>query len=151
MIKITSGFGNKPTFKLIPISSDCPYLEAVFNPITKMLSVVSIVKYEGFQFLFKIDDSGNKIPLPGKQQDKNQPVLYKQERLRVDHFYEYTIAERKEIEEFVEIFTENFKANDIADYFKTEEPQSINKNPESVPDGIKLKIEKNSVKSAETN
>lgn len=146
MIKITSGYGNEPTFKLIPMHKDCPFLEAFFNPQIKLLNVVSLVQYEGFQMVYKLDDNGNKILLPVNKQQKNQPLEFKKERKTITHFYEYIIAERNEIETFVELMTENVKAADIGVYFEVKQSP----NPAQVPDGVKLTVDKKD-SGAETN
>jgi hypothetical protein len=46
MMLITSAWGSKKTFKLIPISPECPYNEAIFDVDNKVLAVISKQKKE---------------------------------------------------------------------------------------------------------
>ena len=41
MLLIKSAFGQMKSFKMIPITEDCPYVECLFSPREKMMVVIS--------------------------------------------------------------------------------------------------------------
>ena len=41
MMLVSGNWGPYETFKLIPVNTDCPYVEAIFDPSGKILAVIS--------------------------------------------------------------------------------------------------------------
>ena len=61
MMLIKSAFGNKKSFKLIPITSDCPYVEMLFSPEQQMMVVISKYMKGAYHMVQKLDDNGDPI------------------------------------------------------------------------------------------
>lgn len=119
MMKISSTLDGVPTFKLIPLDSTSRYIECVFHPGFKILIVVDEQKYSAYRFIPKLDDSGNTEYIKGTKTQKQQRVL-------LESCHEHKITDRKEIEDFVNMFAINGPHN-LEDYFKI---------PETTPDPI---------------
>lgn len=67
------------SFKLIPVLSGCPYMEIVYDPTSQTLVVISNRIKRGFQMVPRLDDAGNRLPLPGRNAEG-----YKQQRVEYD-------------------------------------------------------------------
>jgi hypothetical protein len=110
MMLYTSYWGDKKTFKLMPITKDCPFVEGIYDKSTGMLVIIGKDKKEGFHMVPKLDDQGRPMPL-GKM-GKTSPGLeqaFKQERRALETYPEYYLMELEEIEAFVEGFALNTK------------------------------------------
>lgn len=105
MLIISSLFKGNPSFSLIPISDSCPYVEALFDPESKILAVISKIKKESLHMVPRLDDSGNIIPIKNGN---------KQQRLQIETFNEFYIIKKEEIIDFIS----KFAINSIDEYIK---------------------------------
>jgi len=94
-----------PTFSGIPVTSECPFLEILFNPEQKALAIISKHKNETFQFVPRLDDAGNVQMNTNRKTADALPI--KQERKLVSMYHEYYITDKKEIESFLKTFVVN--------------------------------------------
>jgi hypothetical protein len=94
-----------PTFSGIPVTSECPFLEILFNPEQKALAIISKHKNETFQFVPRLDDAGNVQMNTNRKTADALPI--KQERKLVSMYHEYYITDKKEIESFLKAFVVN--------------------------------------------
>ena len=69
MMLVNSAFRNVKSFTLIPVSLDSPYTEAMFDPASGILAVISKVMKKSYHMVPKLDDNGEPIRLkvPNKQ------------------------------------------------------------------------------------
>ena len=67
MLLIKSSWNDGETFKLLPVSQDCPYVECIFDPATKVFVVISKVSKTSLHMLPKLDDNGDPAPLKTKR------------------------------------------------------------------------------------
>lgn len=116
MMLIKSEWDGKPTFKMIPINKDCPYVECIFDPDSKILAVISNIKKNILHMLPRLDDSGapieNKVIRPGTKK-------FKEERKTIETFQEYYITDIEDIKEFVNSFAINkSKLDTFASFFE---------------------------------
>ena len=117
MMLISSRWGSAKTFKLIPIKTEAPYNEAIFDPETKVLAIVGKEKKQIFHLMPKLDEKGNVMVLGiknGKREQRDNGKDYYEQRQIIETYYEYFIEDKEEIIEFVETFgynsdTHNFK------------------------------------------
>lgn len=112
MLLITSYWGNADTFKMIPITEDCPYAEVIYDPATTLLVVISKIQKENFQMVPKLDSDGNSIQAK-KPKQNGKPFAEQRSRLNV--LQEYYLPNEEEQESFIARFAVN--ANDF-DYKK---------------------------------
>lgn len=101
---IKSDWNQRPTFKMIPVSVDCPYVECIYDPESKVLALIGTTKKNVFHMMPKLDDNGEIVPRKIKAEGSKS---YKEERRTVETFQEYYISDSAQILEFVEMFGTN--------------------------------------------
>ncbi len=121
MLLVTSTWGSKKTFKLIPALSDCPYNEAIFDADNKVLAVISKEKKESLHMLAKLNEFGD--PQTMKIGRRANGKDYAEERKTLETFYEYYVENVNEVENFIKMFAINADSFDYAQYF-VEEPKT---------------------------
>lgn len=108
MMIVSQDYMDKPTFGLIPVTQDCPFVEVVFLPNTQQLAIMSKTTKETFHFFARLDDNGD--PIPAKRRiDSRNP--YKEERKLINTFYEYYLKDNADIRKFIEMFAINAESN----------------------------------------
>ncbi len=115
MLLIQSDWNEDKTFKLIPLTNDCPYIEAIYDPSTKVLVMISRVSMTKLHMLPKLDDNGDPAPL--KVPRKNGRAV-KEERKSIETFQEFYIDNTDAIDSLVDIFAINKDKFDYKQYIK---------------------------------
>jgi len=115
MMLVNSSFRNAKSFTLIPVSADSPYVEAMFDPQSSILAVISKVMKQSYHMVPKLNDDGEPVRLKSPNQQTGKTV--KEERRLVDTFSEFYLSDKKDIETFIHMFAVN--ASDFAydDFF----------------------------------
>ena len=108
MMLVESTWQDTQTFKMIPVSLDCPYVECIFDPSTKVFVIISKVTKTSLHMLPVLDPYGK--PISGQKGAK-------QERRSIDTFQEYYIEDKKSITEIIDLFAVNAKKFDISKFF----------------------------------
>jgi hypothetical protein len=117
---ITSNWGPAKTFKMIPITRECPYNEVIFDVNTKVLAIISKESKESFHMMPKLTDTGDVMRLKlGKKENGKD---YAEERKALVTFYEYYIETKDEIVDFVMTVAENNNF-DFQQYINLEIPK----------------------------
>ena len=101
MMLLKSTWNQTKTFRLIPISLDCPYNEAIYDPEQKILAVISKECKETFQMVPKFDDKGDVLQAK-RVRENGKP--YAEERRALDTWYEYYVEEADDVKAFIEWF-----------------------------------------------
>ena len=136
MMLVTSNWGPYKSFKAIPINTDCPYMEAIFDPSSKILAVISKHSKQSYHMLPKLDDSGDPIKMKiGKRQNGKD---FKEERRLIDTYAEYYISEKNEIENFIKSFCLNSDSYDYKDYMNKEVENNIKAMPAMMDSNMKV-------------
>jgi len=126
MILITSTWGNRKTFKMIPASQDAPYNECIFDLDSKVLAVIGKEKKQSMHMVAKLTEMGDVQRMKiGKRENGKD---YAEERKTLETFYEYYIEEMSEVESFIKMFAINYDEFNTKQYFTaaTEAPQTSN-------------------------
>ena len=118
MILVKSAFGQMKSFKLVPISNDCPYVECLFSPEQKMMVVISKFMKQSYHMVPKLDDNGDQIAVKGKPRQNNKQI--KEERRAMDTCAEHYIITEEEIREIINMFCVNPDAFSLDEFFLTE-------------------------------
>jgi len=105
MMLIHSAFKNVKSFSLISVNKDCPYIEAMFDPASQVLAVITKDKKSNFHMIAKINAEG-------------LPQGTKKQRVQIETFSEYYITDEKDIQNFVEIFAINNTEFEYKNYMK---------------------------------
>ena len=111
MMLVESTWQDTKTFKMIPISNDCPYVECIFDPLSKVFVIISKVTKTSLHMLPKLDEYG-------KAMSGNRGA--KQERRSIDTFQEYYVDDTKDIKAIVDYFAINDTRFNI-DFFTKKE------------------------------
>jgi len=61
MMLVASEWNGKPSFRTVPMTADCPYVECIFDPESKVFVVISKTKRNTLQMLPKLDEYGQPI------------------------------------------------------------------------------------------
>ena len=121
MMLITSSWGPAKTFKLIPITKECPYNECIFDVQQKVLAIISKESKESFHMMPKLNELGDiqRLKMGKKENGKD----YAEERRALVTFYEYYIENKEEVISFVNSIAENGEAFDFQQYLDLEVPK----------------------------
>lgn len=116
MMLVTGSWGNQKTFKLIPISPECPYNEAIFDRDSKVLAVIGKEKKQSMHLISKLDDNGDvKTMKIGRRSNGKE---YAEERKTLETYYEYYIENPSEIKDVVNMFAFNADTFDFTQYLE---------------------------------
>lgn len=105
MMLVNSSFRGAKSFNLIPVSKDAPYIEAMFDPSSGILACIGTNSKQSFHMVPRLNDEGQpmRLKVPNKQTGKT----VKEQRISQETYSEYYIAEKKDIEDFINIFAIN--------------------------------------------
>ena len=118
MMLIRSSFGPMKSFRLIPISNDCPYVECLFSPKEKMMVVISKFLKQSYHMVPKLDDNGDQMPVKGKPRPDGKTG--REERRLVDTCSEQYIVTEEEIRNIVKMFAVNPDEFKLDEFFLIE-------------------------------
>lgn len=124
MMLVTGSWGNNKTFKLIPVSPDCPYNEAIFDRDSKVLALIGKEKKQSMHMVAKLDDNGDVKRMKIGRRDNGKD--YAEERKTLETYYEYYIENPEEIMSIVDLFAINAETFDFTQYMEAaaEQPAS---------------------------
>ena len=118
MLLITSSFRGVKSFNLVAVTEDCPYVEAMYDPASGILAVISKTRKQTFTMLPRLDEAGNPQKLKVPNNETGQTV--KQHRVSLDTFSEFYITEKEEIENFIELFSVNASSFNYKEYMNVD-------------------------------
>jgi hypothetical protein len=128
MMLISSPFRNMPSFSLIPVSNEAPYVEAMFDPSSGILAVISKISKQSFHMMPKLDENGQpqRLKVPNKETGKTISEV----RVSTETFSEFYLTNKDEIKDFLNIFAINadtfdFNAFMSVDVDKVKTPKII--------------------------
>lgn len=112
MMLIQSTWNEKQTFRMIPISESCPYVECIMDPETKVFVIISKITRTTLQMLPKLDDNGDAMPVKGTRPNMR---TVREERHKLEVFQEFYVEDKIAVEDLVSLFainasTFNYKA-----------------------------------------
>ena len=110
MMAISSIWGNNKTFRLFPVDANCPYMECIYDPESKILVVISKSHKQSYHMLPVLDEQGDEVPVKKPRRNNKQ---VKEERRLVDTYQEYYIILNEEIYEFLSKVAVNAEGYDF--------------------------------------
>jgi len=124
MMLVTSGWGGIPSFSLMPVNNECPYVECLYNPMAKTLAVIGKTKKDSFHMIPRLDTNGHpeKLKVGATPENPN-----KKQRVSQESYTEYYLTERKEVEAFIELFAVNHATFDVTKTLDMESMDDPNK------------------------
>jgi hypothetical protein len=111
---VTTYWGNDKSFKLMPVTLDCPYMEVIYDPTTDMLVVITRNMKENLQLVPKLDDDGNQIRAL-KPKQNGRP--WKEKHVQMTVPQEFYLIEREEQIELIKELAVNGETFDFQKYF----------------------------------
>ena len=114
MTLVHSVFRNARSFSLIPVSNDSPYVEAMFDPASSILAVITKDRKQSFHMMPRLDDNGQPQRLKTPNMETGKTV--KEQRVQIDTFNEFYLNEKADIETFVELFAINASSFDYKSF-----------------------------------
>ena len=122
MMLMTSAFRNVKSFSLFPVSLDCPYVEAMYDPSSGILAVITKVKKQSFHMMPRLNDEGQpqRLRTPNKETGKT----VKEQRVNIETFSEFYITEKEEIVNFINLFAANAESFDFTKYLEVDEKET---------------------------
>jgi len=104
MMLFTSFWGDYETFRMMPVTEDCPYAEVIYNPAVATLVVISKIRKQNFQFIPKLNPNGDAIPTKGPRPNGK---TYQEQRTTIELLQEYYITEKVDQIAFIQAFAIN--------------------------------------------
>lgn len=144
MILITGTLdGQNKTFKMIPATKDCPYVECLYDTNAGVLAILSKDTKQHFTMVVKIDDNGDPLQRNKPAKDHTNNIIpgaspYRQERVTVTVPHEYYLMNEDEVRTFVNTFASNAKEYDWEQYLFVAPPEGEAEAPDSL---VKLATE----------
>jgi hypothetical protein len=119
MMIVQATWNETQTFRLIPILEECPYVECIFDPATKVFVIISKIRKQSLHMLPKLNELGD--PIPCKQRMNGR--TFKEERNKIEVFQEFYVEDRVAIEDLLHTFATNAKTFDYTSFMdKVAEP-----------------------------
>lgn len=110
MLIVSSTYLDKVSFKMIPLTNDCPYVEVIYNPDLKAIGIIGKITYQNPTMLPRLDKNGFPVIIKSlNHKDKSLQTANSQERVFINTFYEYYINKKEEILNFISMFAVNFE------------------------------------------
>ena len=107
MVLVQSSWQENQTFRMIPITESCPYVECIFDPGTKVFVIISKTTKQSLHMLPKLDEYGQVITgVKGT----------KQERHKIEVFQEFYVEDAVAIKDLIHLFAINADTFDYASF-----------------------------------
>lgn len=123
MMLITGSWGQKKTFKMIPVSPDSPYNEAIYDLDSKVLALIGKEKKQSMHMLAKLNDLGDVQRLKVGKRDNGKD--YAEERKTLETYYEYYLENAEEIKQVVNLLAVNADSFNLDEYLNAQPVASI--------------------------
>ncbi|HPQ79978.1 MAG TPA: hypothetical protein PLG47_05960 [Candidatus Dojkabacteria bacterium] len=129
MMLTTTNWGKDKSFNLIPVVTDCPYVEALYNPAASTLAIIGKTKKETFHMIPRLDANGHPEQL---KVVNNSQEPYKKQRVQQESYTEYYITDKKEIEDFIKLFAINSDSYNYKQYLDSKVSEGLITQPELI-------------------
>jgi len=117
MMLVNSAFRGAKSFSLIPVSLTSPYVEAMFDPSSGILAIITKDKKQSFHMMPRLDDFGNPQQVKFPREDGK---TVKEQRVSVETFNEFYLSEKSDIEAFIKLFAVNEKDFGYQDFLNVD-------------------------------
>lgn len=115
MMLIKSSWKGHPTFKLIPTTENCVYVEGIYDRELNVLALIGNIKKQQFHMLPKIDANGDPEVRKSSKEGNQRP--FKEERRAIETFQEYYLEDPADIDYFINSFAVNKDGFNYKEFF----------------------------------
>lgn len=109
MMLVQATWQEQQTFRMVPIDNACPYVECIFDPVTKVFVIISNIKKTSLHMLPKLDEYG--IAVVGSKGTK-------QDRNKLEVFQEFYLEDQTGMIDIIELFAINAKKFDYKSFME---------------------------------
>ena len=113
MLLITTFWQDYETFKLMPITDDCPFIEVIYERHTEMMIVLNKHYKDNFHLVPKLTDTGDAEPMKSNQPPRNNGKGFKEKREKLHTYTEYFMIDKDEQAAFIRMFAANHEEFDF--------------------------------------
>ncbi len=106
MMIISSEWNNHNTFRLIPVSNECPYVECIYDVTSGLFVIIGKVTKTTLHMLPKLDENGDPTSTVALRPNGRN---VKEERISSETFQEYYLDDKSDIKELVNYLAINAK------------------------------------------
>ena len=106
MILVQSTWQESQTFRMIPVTLECPYVECILDPATKVFVVITKINKTSLHMIPRLDDNGDPIYVKGARPNGR---TVREERKTIDTFQEFYIEDKKAMEDIINLMAINAK------------------------------------------
>lgn len=117
MMIVQATWNETQTFRLIPIATECPYVECIFDPATKVFVIISKITKQSLHMLPKMDENGDPVACKVKRPNGRN---FKEERNKIEVFQEYYVEDKIAIEDLINLFAINASTFDYKAFTEAE-------------------------------
>ena len=100
MMLVQATWNEQQTFRMIPISESCPYVECIFDPATKVFVIISKITKVSLHMLPKMDDNGDPVACKTARANGRN---FKEERNKIEVFQEYYVEDKVGVEQLIKL------------------------------------------------
>lgn len=116
MMLVQATWNDKQTFRMIPISESCPYVECIMDPDTNVFVIISKITKTTLHMLPKLDDNGDTLAVKSVRPNGRK---VREERQKIETFQEFYIEDLEAVESLVNLFAINAKKFDYKKFMPT--------------------------------
>jgi hypothetical protein len=117
MMIVQATWNETQTFRLIPIATECPYVECIFDPATKVFVIISKITKQSLHMLPKMDENGDPVACKVKRPNGRN---FKEERNKIEVFQEYYVEDKIATEDLINLFAVNASTFDYKAFTEAE-------------------------------
>ena len=117
MMIVQATWNETQTFRLIPITTECPYVECIFDPATKVFVIISKITKQSLHMLPKMDENGDPVACKVKRPNGRN---FKEERNKIEVFQEYYVEDKIATEDLINLFAVNASTFDYKAFTEAE-------------------------------
>jgi hypothetical protein len=124
MMLVQATWNDKQTFRMIPITDTCPYVECIMDPDTKVFVIISKITKTTLHMLPRLDDNGDAVA-PKVKRANGRNV--REERSKIETFQEFYVEDMTAVHELVNLFALNAKTFNYKQFIGTVEEEKPKK------------------------
>lgn len=124
MMLVQATWNDKQTFRMIPTSDTCPYVECIMDPDTKVFVIISKITKTTLHMLPKLDDNGDPMATKAKRPNGRQ---VREERAKIETFQEFYVEDMAAVHELVNLFAINAKTFNYKQFIAVVEEEKSKK------------------------
>lgn len=116
MMLVQATWQEQQTFRMVPLDDACPYVECIFDPVTKIFVIISKIKKTTLHMLPKLDEYGQAVTgVKGM----------KQERHKLEVFQEFYVEDMLAVKDIIHLFAVNAKTFDYEAFMTKTEVEDL--------------------------